>query len=356
MPGPVPYTDLGGGGPNPPHGEDFFNRIVNVHWPQEGAVTGGVFVAADAYGGIFYLRFGPGALLDPITGDPVWQNVGTFSDPESGNAYIFWGSAYGLVGAAKIPVFVVVGGGGGTHGTGAIFASRDGLGWSKVFTLEQEQPDRNTGANVFAVTWDGSSFWAGGHQSLNRVPGGDNRALEIDILLNSSDGFSWSEAGRHTIVFIPDPPGPSDVYTTGLLEPHCSNLVRDLAYNNRVPGGVFGYDENVKRLIAPTAPPFVDYFFGGVGGGGESGVNVTDFDVGAGGSFSSNPGIPVQGVATAGGAWMAAGGTYSPEGGIGQAAILIPSSVEEHGIGWKRIDPGSKGVFTVCGGQPPVKP
>lgn len=26
-------TDIGGGGPNPPHGEDFFNRIMNVHWP-----------------------------------------------------------------------------------------------------------------------------------------------------------------------------------------------------------------------------------------------------------------------------------------------------------------------------------
>jgi hypothetical protein len=32
VPGPVPYTDIGGGGSQPPHGEDFFNRIVNVHW------------------------------------------------------------------------------------------------------------------------------------------------------------------------------------------------------------------------------------------------------------------------------------------------------------------------------------
>lgn len=39
MPGPVPYTDIGGGGPNPPHGEDFFDRIVNVHWPEEGGLA-----------------------------------------------------------------------------------------------------------------------------------------------------------------------------------------------------------------------------------------------------------------------------------------------------------------------------
>jgi hypothetical protein len=40
---PKPYTDIGGGGPNPPHGEDFFDRIVNVHWPQRGVAAGGVF-------------------------------------------------------------------------------------------------------------------------------------------------------------------------------------------------------------------------------------------------------------------------------------------------------------------------
>jgi hypothetical protein len=33
-PGIPPYSDIGGGGKLPPHGEDFFNRIVNVHWPE----------------------------------------------------------------------------------------------------------------------------------------------------------------------------------------------------------------------------------------------------------------------------------------------------------------------------------
>jgi hypothetical protein len=38
VPGPVPYTDIGGGGKLPPHGEDFFDRIVNVHWPKRGPI------------------------------------------------------------------------------------------------------------------------------------------------------------------------------------------------------------------------------------------------------------------------------------------------------------------------------
>ena len=33
-PGPVPYIDGEGGGPNPPYGEDFFQRIVGVHWRE----------------------------------------------------------------------------------------------------------------------------------------------------------------------------------------------------------------------------------------------------------------------------------------------------------------------------------
>jgi hypothetical protein len=37
--GPKSYTAVGGGGPNPPHGEDYFDRIVNVHWPKRGGPT-----------------------------------------------------------------------------------------------------------------------------------------------------------------------------------------------------------------------------------------------------------------------------------------------------------------------------
>lgn len=33
MPG-LPYQDKGGGGPNPPAGTGFFDRIINVHWPK----------------------------------------------------------------------------------------------------------------------------------------------------------------------------------------------------------------------------------------------------------------------------------------------------------------------------------
>jgi hypothetical protein len=45
-PGPVPYIDGEGGGPNPPYGEDFFQRIVGVHWrePVEGDGLAGLAV------------------------------------------------------------------------------------------------------------------------------------------------------------------------------------------------------------------------------------------------------------------------------------------------------------------------
>lgn len=47
--GPVTYTDKGGGGSLPPHGEDFFNRIVNVHWPRRGAVGGAFSFAGNIF-------------------------------------------------------------------------------------------------------------------------------------------------------------------------------------------------------------------------------------------------------------------------------------------------------------------
>jgi len=72
---PVPYTDIGGGGSNPPHGEDFFNRIVNVHWPKkepdDGGVpgVGGLYISGDYLGSIYTSPVKkPG-----IPYDPHWQ-------------------------------------------------------------------------------------------------------------------------------------------------------------------------------------------------------------------------------------------------------------------------------------------
>lgn len=352
MPGPKSYTDLGGGGPNPPHGEDFFNRIVNVHWPEEAPKpSGGVFIAGDFNGNIHYLRVGVG-----VTGAPKWQNLGQHAFAESERIL---GSAYGLVGG-KEPAFVLVGGGGSTTARGVIMASQDGLNWSQVFTFGA-MSDTFTGATIFGVTWDGSSFWAGGHQS-DSFADFDTEIrwmTEVDVLFNSPDGFSWSEAGRYVMRVdsaggAPFPPWPE--YTTGLLESHCSDVVRDNSNNNGVPGGVFGYDQASETLIAPTDPPAIDYFTGGVGVGAGGAVNVIKTKVGAGGSFPSNPGLPVLGVATAGGSWVAAGGDTSTSEGVGQAAIMIPSSVDEHGFTWKRLDPDGKAIDTICGGQAKTPP
>lgn len=363
MPGPVPYTDVGGGGDNPPHGEDFFDRIVNVHWPEEGPVfKGGVFVAGDFDSNIYYMKFGLGAPVDDTTGDPIWQSLGTLDftlDDGMFNGYA-QGSVYGLV-KGTTPTFVLAGGGqGSTNGRGIIMASSDGLNWSRVFSFG-ESSDTFTGANIFGVVWDGSAFWAGGHQSdAGQIPAEDfpiNWQSETDVLFYSSDGFSWSEANRTELRIEwttgSQPPWPE--YNAGLMESHCSAVVSD-DNGNGVPGGVFGYDEDTKTLIAPTALPAITYLSGAVVVGDGGGVNVVKTETGAGGSFSSNPGLPVIGVATAGGAWMAAGGENNFEGGVGQAAILIPSSTEEHGIGWKRLDPGGKRIITICGGVVPPPP
>jgi hypothetical protein len=351
---PVPYTDIGGGGSNPPHGEDFFNRIVNVHWPKRQPVVpgGGVFIAADwQESNVYYLRTGVGT----VESLPAWQNLGPLDfhqfSGDSTTGYV-QGSAYGLVNG-KEPVFVLVGGGGNTTAIGLIMASQDGLNWSRVFTLEREQPDRNNGANIFAVVWDGSAFWAGAHQSLNRVPGGDDRVLEYDILLKSADGFSWSETGRHEIVFIdtgPSPP-PPPIYTRGLLAPHCSNRVVD-SYSNGLPDGFYGYNPD-SMMVVPANLPAIDYFFGQVTTNSGGGVTITEFGkFGLDTTVPSDPGIPVTCVATANGIWVAAGGEYGSgdTAGFTASSIFIPS--KSGAAAWVNNSPGgTSALITICGGS-----
>lgn len=350
MPGePSNYTDIGGGGDLKPHGEDFFNRIKNVHWPKRGKPSArGIFIAASNDGTIHYLRVGSDGPTDDQTGVPIWQYVaGPFVDSRTGYDLLISGVA------CSPEVFVAVGAGGSTDGTGYIYASRDGIGWSQVYVQPREQEARCTGASVFAVTWDGSSFWAGAHFSLNREnlgEPGDHRVLEYDLLLHSSDGFSWAEVGRHEILFIDadNPGGPSDDYTRGLLADHCSSRVVN-SYGNGLPDGYYGYAD-AGLLIAPSDLPVVDYFFGfiSVYGGGitvqSSGTEVQEIpsDTGLSSTYA---------VAHADGIWVAAGGTIAPEGGGScEAAILIPSSTTKTGAAWTRTNPGgAQAIVTICG-------
>jgi hypothetical protein len=353
---PKSYTDIGGGGPYPPHGEDFFDRIVNVHWPKKlRPITGGVFIAGESGAttsdtNIYYMRVGAGADLDPTGKFPVWRNLGTLDFGKTeGDSFTgdVQGSAYGLVGG-KSPVFVLVGGGGSSHSVGTIMASRDGLNWSRVFTLTDTAPGLR-GVNIFGVVWDGAQFWAGGHLDINYTPVTDPFLRQVDILLHSLDGFSWGEVARVENVFgpvtNPDASWSLGEYKTGFLAEHCSGVVVD-SNGNGVPGGNYGYIKDDNILLAPTTPQAIDYFSGGVDIGTPDGVS----NLGANVPFPVDPGLPTLCTATAGGVWVYAGGVPGPSY-IGMAAVLLPSPGESGGVAWQRLDPpGSKLLVTLCGG------
>jgi hypothetical protein len=315
---------------------DILTRVINVHW-----AGGAVFVAAEGGGNLYYLN----TAKTNKDGLPSWENLGKFIDTDgTDDPFFHVGSAHGLVGEAKTSTFVVVSYGGGTLGTGAIFASQDGLAWSKVFTLSKEQPDRNTSATMFGVVWDGSAFWAGAHQSID-VTFDDPRLSEIDILLTSSDGLRWQEVGRHvTVVDTSDPAGVPPEYTRGLLADHCSNRVVD-SLGNGLPDGFYGYDPDRELLIKPKGLPAIDYYFGGVVYGNPSGVTIQNSGAG---TIPSNPGLPTSCVARSGGHWVAAGGTSGP-----MAAILVPDPTTESQFIWRRIDPpsGSDAITTIVAGE-----
>jgi hypothetical protein len=333
-----------------PYSQDVLTRIYNVQW---GA---GVFIAGDLASNIYYLK--PGGDADE------WQNLGhlEFRKDEHGRVTgRVAGSAYAAVGVkdssgniigAK-PVFVLVGGSDFTGEIGIIMASSDGLNWSRVFTFNGN-PDSHKyqSAGIFGVVWDETKkmFYAGGHQTDNFADAAANIfwTAEVDILFQSPDGYSWSESGRTEIrvdiIGGVIPPYPK--YKTGLLVAHCRNLVKD-ANNNNIPDGNYGYDES-NRLIAPTVTSKIDYLFGNYLSDIPRGshVTVTGFDSDV---PPSSTGIPTTCVATVGGSWVAAGGTFdSLDTGSCQAVILKSS---EDGLQWERLDPpGANVIITLTGG------
>lgn len=369
MPGLPPYQDVGGGGPNPPAGTGFFDRIINVHWRKKGVpLAGGVFIAADVNSNVYFMRFGEKSQSDE-TGIPEWTSLGTlgFGFTEGSVGWIN-GCSYGLVGGTD-PVFVIVGGGGiysadgiAQPATAAIMASRDGLNWSKVFSFGSTGGTA-TGASVFAVVWDGSAFWAAGHQSDDFDDfdeGGDTIwHHETDILFTSPDGFSWGEAGRVVLNYKSGATGFPDgqgwpPYNTGLLDPHCSHQLVDEYYGNGIPDGFYDFDEDTKVRISPQRLPNVDYLFGSCNTFFSE--EITGIDVQYGGLALGIPGVGIQAfcAATAGGTWLVGGGTNYD---IGQVVLLRPS-VEAGGYQWVDASPSGAGaIMTMCGGQalaPPV--
>jgi hypothetical protein len=136
-PGPLPYGDKGGGGSLPPHGEDYFNRIVNVHWRKRRvAAVGGIFASGDV---CCYIR--------ASTGGFNWQPLGPEAFTSRGS---ITGGAYAKSGGR--PTFLLCGEDGGIEGGGSetiqgmIMESNDGFSWRTIFA--------QVGTLVQSVVWD----------------------------------------------------------------------------------------------------------------------------------------------------------------------------------------------------------
>jgi hypothetical protein len=239
-------------------------------------------------------------------------------------------------------------------------ASRDGLNWDRVFSFgEIDSPRTFFGATIIGVVWDGSTFWAGGHESSNSqeviLGGPDGETVintittntQTDVLFSSSTGFSWSEVSRVSLQEIHQTSDNSTIpypaYTAGLLAAHASDTVTD-ANGNGVPGGVFGYDVETKMLIAPSSPSTINYLFAYIDYT-PSGANIENPE---GGAALPDPGLPTIGVATAGGVWVAAGGTL-PLPGVGTGGSCA-AAISSEGS-WQDLSPGgTAAIITICGG------
>lgn len=325
---PLKADDVAGGEPgfmleinpeagivDPPWRLDPLQNIVNVQW----AIT---------------VRFISGALNQ--TGDAAdllrYAEVHNRSEPEwtsagdgafAGGAFEHGGEvagfAAGAIGADMVFVAVGARSRGTTKSQGIIMASTDGIEWQQVF--EGKNPDGDpisVGSNVWAVTFDGNRFWAAAHESENGID--ISEVNEIDILLSSSDGFSWEESGRNKINFVSWESYDSN---EGLLTPHLSTKFSD-PNGNGVPSGIWGEDINSGLALAPDPIPWSpDFLFGGTGYRDlPTKVSGPEPDTGGDPPPSAELPIPCSCVAFAGGVWMAGGGdtqgaksAYSFDGG-----------------------------------------
>lgn len=368
-------TDIGGGGPNPPHGEDFFNRIVNVHWPKKG-VPLAVFVVFLA-GSLT----GDGSYHDNKTKDQLWTKIDglPFTNPPRENGAIN-ASAYGLVGSTVQkpdtgqPIFLL--GGSrfheelyGTSDEGIIMASSDGVNWQKVHSFvgipyqdelvvdpNPHHEGQTSHASIHSILWDGVEFWAGGYviDQVNRGSSEGQHETKSDVLFHSSDGFNWSEVGRNSVSWLTHDVAP-DLPKQGLLAAHCVSIFID-ANGNNVPSGVWGEDKAKKIRIGPIQPPTVDYtgnddrsylFVMPIGTSGTVQI-VSEVE----GRTTAETGIAgIMGVAFAGGIWWAVGSTIASDtAGNGSAAGAYSL---DNGKTWTAADLDFGAVaVTVCGGHP----
>lgn len=346
--GPVAYTAIGGGGDNPPHGEDFFNRIVNVHWPSTGP-TG----PSGGGGGLFVAGF------DSQYGDVFSVYAGAASQDNERPGFVLGGG-------------VIVN---STDTQAQIYFSSNGSSWSKVWGDPFIQSDADRWHSfVQAMVWnpDIKQFYAEVWQSE------DHGALREDgtaylkhlkyymILLSSSDGVGWGEIAREMVYYYEGGDGSSFGTIVldntarggpGLIGPYCSGTALD-GGGNPLPDGVFSHWEIkdldgsiIESQTAVTDPP---PSYSHEGGGTNyppdtTNILLTHFKRGLAPTvITVSPGIALKAVAFVGNVLVAAGGnTAAPPWGPGQIAIS-----SDAGKTWKTTEVGTEGYYTIVVGAP----
>lgn len=208
--------------------------------------------------------------------DPAdWTFLGELGFSSGGNTN---GASYRNLGADKdgkngTPTFVLVGCNFGSQSGedqfGVIMTSHDGSNWFQSAKITEEGGNRNS-ATCMGIVWDEKAHaWYVSVQTDISFGDPDVDDILWQKLYRSSNGLSWSEAGRQRI-FQDEPP------SEGMLVAHYHNAAgtRD---------GIFGYwekrDESGKIsesiLVEAENPCFANVVGGSIDVGGGGNVLIT---------------------------------------------------------------------------------
>jgi hypothetical protein len=311
-PGPVPYIDGEGGGPNPPYGEDFFQRIVGVHWREP---TVGLGVIAIFIFGMASNALGHVAFKDKT---PVF---GFVELPEPAANFYISGSSYAVIDTT--PVFLVCGVRSVSHDIvdsvgdvtaaidtySVIYASNDGANWAKVFehaAITSSLDDLNA-VNAVALVWNPVHRLFYFDQFRSHVVSSTSSSNFYDEVYSSSNGVSWGQ------ISSTEATGPDYVST---FPSYCINNVCIDSLGQNVPDGVAWQavniadaEINIAAAVAPVIPPSINYFGGNVFFSDSSNeIIIAGPKPRIGSIVSSAPGMKhIYGVASAGRIIMAGG-------------------------------------------------
>jgi hypothetical protein len=338
---PVPYTDIGGGGPNPPHGEDFFNRIVNVHWPKkkpDGGV-GGLYMSGDHNG---YINTSP--VFDPDKPyDSRWQVTRTppplGPDQNWDSTSNIYAIAYGglnpkssvFVYAALTYVF------GTTAGYGNdISYSIDGSNWIAAAHPWENFRDLES-FEIIGMTYDKSTrtfhvaVWHSDYTGVQEA------WFDEIILGKSSDGKTFTQTSRQTVwVYgqVPDGyPGEFAMPAADYDQIVVSDSTKTVLRNSAPPVYHWRYKEffnggTISRIPGPDAEPNHDFV-------PPPGFNLT-------------PTVEVNSIAWSNGVWVV--------GGWGGVNVSYDDGLSWTDAGVAIPPPGQNFVAGVAAGNAPPLP